>query len=351
MNYRIIDVNLNRLREGLKVCEDLLRFHYEDQKLLFSLRKIRSLLLPLMKKIEPEVIPFRLSERDLGRGREFDWTERKEISALFLANIKRAQEASRVLEEFIKISGIKLPRLEKRPDFKAIRFLLYDLEKEFIQRWGKKLFLRVYAILDFGSLANFFSKIPPLSELGFLLATASDAIQFRGLKDASSWELFRQAEEIKKGIEKVKRKVLFLINDRVDLCLASGADGVHLGKEDIPLERAREILPEKIIGATVRNLKDLNFAERSGCDYVGCGSVFPSPTKPEAKVIGLERLKMIVRRSSLPVVAIGGINQKNLPQVLKTGVAGVAFVSAIFSGGRVRENLREIKKIIKGYYP
>ncbi|MEO0102548.1 MAG: thiamine phosphate synthase [candidate division WOR-3 bacterium] len=352
MNYQIIDVNLNRLREGLKICEDISRFHYEDQKLLLSLRKIRFRILPLIKKIEVKVLPFRKSEKDLGRGKEFDWAKRENIANLFLTNIKRAEEACRALEEFSKIRksyGIKPLNSEKWLNFKEVRFTLYDLEKEFIKKYGKDLILHLYAILDLESLSTFFKKIPPLSELGFILATGSDVIQFRGKKDALTIELFRQAEEIKKGIEKVKKKVLFLINDRIDICLACGADGVHLGKKDIPLKRAREILPEKIVGATIRNLKDLKLAAESGCDYVGCGSVFPSPTKPIAPVIGLKRLKMVVKRSSLPVVAIGGINQKNLPEVLKTGVAGVALVSALFSEGKIRENLKKIRKIIKRY--
>lgn len=353
MNYQIIDVNLNRLREGLKICEDIIRFHYEDQKLLLPLRKIRFLIRPIIRKMELKVLSFRKSEKDLGRGKEFDWMKREDIANLFLANIKRAEEACRALEEFSKIRkpyGIKLLNAEKWSEFKEVRFTLYDLEKEFIKKYGKNLILHLYAILDWESLSNFFKKIPPLSELGFILATGSDVIQFRGKKDALTIELLRQAEEIKKGIEKVKRKTLFLINDRIDVCLACGADGVHLGKKDIPLKKAREILPEKIIGATIRSLKDLKRAEESGCDYVGCGSVFPSPTKPSAEVIGLKRLKIIVKRSSLPVVAIGGINQKKLPEVLKTGVAGVALVSALFSEGKIRENLKKVRKIIKRHF-
>jgi thiamine-phosphate pyrophosphorylase len=337
--YRIIDVNLNRLREGLKTCEDIIRFHYEDKKLLASLRKIRLSLLPLAKRIGSEVIPFRATEKDLGKKEDFDQLRRKDIADIFFANIKRAEEACRTLEEFGRL------RMETLP-FKKTRFALYELEKEFAQRYGKRLKLNLYAILDIESLPKFFKKVPPLSELGFILANGCDVIQFRGRKDVSTQELLKGAEETKRGIEKAKRRVLFLINDRIDIALACGADGVHLGKEDIPWQKARELLPDKIIGATVRNLSDLRIAEESGCDYVGCGSVFPSPTKPSAKVIGLERLRRIVERSSRPVVAIGGINPNNLQKVLKTGVCGVALLSALFANGKLRENLSKVKRIM-----
>ncbi len=338
---RIIDLNLNRLREGLKISEDILRFHYQDKKLLLDLRKIRQKLLPIMREIEVKVIPFRASEKDLGRRKEFDKIKRRDIFDLFSANIKRAEAAARILEEFFKI---KEPRHSSL--FKEARFALYDLEKEFHQKYSKPLTLTIYTILDIESLSAFFPKVPPLSSLGYILATASDAIQLRGKKDSSSRELLKQASAVKRGIKQTKRDVKFIINDRVDICLAVGADGVHLGKEDMPLKKARELLPEKVIGFTVRNLTDLKMAEMSGCDYVGCGSVFPSPTKPRAPVIGLKRLKSIVEKSSIPVVAIGGINRKNLPQVLKTGVAGIACVSAIFGDGQIEKNLLALRQAI-----
>ncbi len=345
---RIIDVNLNRLREGLKVCEDILRFHYEDKELLFPLRKIRQSLFPYLQEIEKILLPFRKSEIDLGRGEKFDKGKRKDIREIFSVNIKRCEEACRVLEEVYKIKTGK-----GSPFFKSARFSLYDLEKSFHLRYGKTLNLQIYAILDVVSLKNFFSQVPPLSELAYRLATGADVIQLRGRKDSSTSELLRQAISVKRGIEKAmaeggaqpRREVKFIINDRIDISLSCDADGVHLGKGDIPPLKAREILPEKIIGWTVRNKRDLKIAEKSGCDYVGCGSVFPSPTKPSAPVIGLKGLRAIVRESSLPVVAIGGINLKRLPSVLKTGVSGVALSSALLANGEIEKNLAKMRKI------
>ncbi len=341
---RIIDVNANRLREGLKVCEDILRFHYEDEILLSDLRRVRHNLLSILNEEVKEVIHFRQVVKDLGRRGEFDKRRRRDITDIFSANLKRVEEALRVLEEFYKIKESKIARI-----FKEARFSVYDLEKRFFARYGRDFSLRIYSIIDIVSLKDFFTSPPPLRELGYILADGSDVIQFRGRKDATTSELLRQALAVKEGIARAKRGVKFLINDRIDICLAVGADGVHLGKNDIPPQRAREILPAGIIGWTVRSLRDLHLAERAGCDYVGCGSVFPSPTKPSAKVCGIKGLQEVVKKSSLPVVAIGGINLENLATVIKTGVAGVASVSALFAGGKIKENLLAFRREWRRY--
>ena len=121
---RIIDVNINRLTEGLRVVEEIVRFEFEDKKLLTSIRQIHNRLTRTIKNYRKTIIPFRKSETDLGRSDKFDKLKRQNLSDVLFANLKRAQEAARVLEEIIKINDVKMSAF-----FKEIRFSLYDIEK------------------------------------------------------------------------------------------------------------------------------------------------------------------------------------------------------------------------------
>lgn len=121
---RIIDVNLNRLTEGLRVVEDVLRLGLEDRRLLAEIRKLRAQVGRDVRALRKQVISSRRSETDLGRGDRFDRAKRKNLEDVLLANFKRAEESARVLEEVLKVSE---PRLAAK--FKAVRFRLYDLER------------------------------------------------------------------------------------------------------------------------------------------------------------------------------------------------------------------------------
>jgi thiamine-phosphate pyrophosphorylase len=124
---RIIDVNLNRLTEGLRVVEDVVRLGLEDRRLLAGIRKLRTQVGRNVRALRRQVISSRKSETDLGRGDRFDRAKRKSLEDVLLANFKRAEESARVLEEVLKVAQ---PRLAGK--FKAVRFRLYDLEREAI---------------------------------------------------------------------------------------------------------------------------------------------------------------------------------------------------------------------------
>jgi len=126
---RIIDVNLNRLTEGLRVVEDVVRLGLEDRRLLSGIRKLRTQLGRDARALRREVIASRKSETDLGRGDRFDRAKRKSLEDVLLANFKRAEESARVLEEVLKVAE---PELAGK--FKAVRFRLYDLEREAVKR-------------------------------------------------------------------------------------------------------------------------------------------------------------------------------------------------------------------------
>ncbi|MEN3184953.1 MAG: thiamine phosphate synthase [Atribacterota bacterium] len=179
------------------------------------------------------------------------------------------------------------------------------------------------------------------------IAGGASVIQLRE-KDLSTREFLEEALLLR---EYTKRHgVLFIVNDRVDIALASGADGVHLGAEDMPLLYARRIAPRLIIGYSCDTKEEAQEAERLGADYLGVGTVFPTATKKDAgPPIGLDRLREIVSAVSIPVVAIGGITLENVEAVLATGVAGVAVVSAIVGAPSVREATALFRKKINAF--
>ncbi|MCS7179540.1 MAG: thiamine phosphate synthase [Anaerolineae bacterium] len=143
--------------------------------------------------------------------------------------------------------------------------------------------------------------------------------------------------------------VLFIVNDRVDIALAVDADGIHVGQDDMPAPLARKLMgPEKIVGVSVDNLEQALQAERDGADYVGAGPIFATPTKPDAAPpIGLEGLAEICRRVSIPVIAIGGINEENAARVIAAGAAGIAVVSAVVAAPDVEAAARRLREIVE----
>ena len=125
---------------------------------------------------------------------------------------------------------------------------------------------------------------------------------------------------------------LFIINDRLDIAQAVGADGVHLGQSDMPIEKAREILKNNfLIGATARNVEEAKRVELLGADYIGSGAIFGTNTKDNAKKLEMEELKKIVASVKIPVFAIGGININNVGSLKNIGLQGICAVSGILS--------------------
>ena len=124
---------------------------------------------------------------------------------------------------------------------------------------------------------------------------------------------------------------LMIVNDRADLALAMGADGVHLGQDDLPVQFGRELMgPDLIVGASASFLEEIGTATAAGADYIGFGAVFPTGTKLDAEFAGLDLFEAACQASSLPVVGIGGITVERAPAVVARGAAGVAVVSALF---------------------
>ena len=149
-------------------------------------------------------------------------------------------------------------------------------------------------------------------------------------KNISTKDFYEKALKVKEICKNYG--VLFIINDRLDIVQAVGADGVHLGQSDMPIEKAREILKDKfLIGATARNVEEAKRAELLGADYIGSGAIFGTNTKDNAKKLEMEELKKIVASVKIPVFAIGGINIDNVGILKNIGLQGICAVSGILS--------------------
>jgi len=171
------------------------------------------------------------------------------------------------------------------------------------------------------------------------------AVQFRE-KVLSTKRMY----EIGKRIRELTRDygALFFVNDRIDVAIAVDADGVHIGQDDMPAEVAREIFPG-YIGVSAGSVEEAKKDEKYA-DYLGVGPVFPTKTKEDAgEAIGIEGLRKIVESVKVPVVAIGSIKRENAVEVLKTGVVGIAVISAIAASEDPERAARELIELVKNF--
>ncbi|MDD5794346.1 MAG: thiamine phosphate synthase [Clostridiales bacterium] len=165
-------------------------------------------------------------------------------------------------------------------------------------------------------------------------------------KGSDSLELFNIAKEVKKITD--KHNIPLIIDDRIDIAMAVDATGVHLGQEDIPCNVARKILgSDKIIGVSAHNIKEALKAQSDGADYLGCGSVFNTSTKNNVTSLKIQELREIKEKVNIPVVAIGGINEKNVLELRGTGIDGIAIVSAILGKDNIKKAAEELKYTIE----
>lgn len=175
------------------------------------------------------------------------------------------------------------------------------------------------------------------------LSGGATMIQLRD-KEVDFDTLCKEADSLLKICQKYNAPLI--INDNADVVIKTGADGVHLGQNDMELVKAREILgKDKIIGGSARTIELAQKAEQSGADYIGCGAVFGTLTKADAKYIGTQRLKEICTSLSIPVVAIGGVNAGNISQLEGCKISGVAVVSALFGAENVYTSAQELRKL------
>jgi thiamine-phosphate pyrophosphorylase len=196
-----------------------------------------------------------------------------------------------------------------------------------------------YFITDSG-----LSRAGNISDVQQAEACCVEVVQYRN-KNAETREMYEEALRLRE----ICRNSLFLINDRIDIALAVDADGVHLGQSDMPYAAARKMLgPEKIIGITVHNLAEALEAQLLGADYLGVSPIFQTATKADAgKPAGIMLVEEIRAKVDIPLIAIGGINYYNAPEVIKAGADGVCAISAVVAKDDVSSEINKFQELFR----
>jgi len=329
MIWRIVDASLNRACEGLRVAEEILRFGGASRPYL-ALKNLRHRLRTLFAPVEQHLLAARDTTTDPGRtsGTEDEY-HRKNISYVFCANMKRAEEALRILEETSKTHD---PHLAA--EVEKIRFEVYRVEKEWSKRIGP------YASLQEARLYVVCSRSPKEApRVAEQVAGIADLFQLR-LKGVSDREYLEAAEECRKALEGTS--TLFVVNDRPDIAAIVGADGLHLGADDTPPKKARKVFCG-IIGATVHSPMELKEALQEEADYLGVGAFYPTKTKANTRVQGLPLAEMM---EGVDVVwfAIGGVTEERLEELVEAGVERVAVGEAVCGAEDAGNAARRIRK-------
>jgi thiamine-phosphate pyrophosphorylase len=325
--HRILDANLNRAREGLRVLEDIVRFALDDAAGSAVLKSYRHRLDRATRTLYSDLVSSRDSAADVGRGRDEAVKRGRGIDDVAAANLRRVQEALRSIEE---CSRGRQPRLAREAH--DLRYRCYELEATVVPRaWRRALLedVRLYLLAV--------PSIGPLSRVREAVAGGVGMVQLRH-KGASSRQLLRETRQLK------KLGVPVIVNDRVDL--AAEAHGVHLGEEDVPVKEARKLLGErKIIGATTHSLSKAREMIREGADYISVGPMFETSIKPELKPTGFRYVRQAAKLN-VPAFCIGGIKSDNVRKVIRAGGRRVAVCSAILSSRKPRAAARQFRQAL-----
>jgi len=337
---RIIDANLNRIGEGLRLLENLARLLLNDATLTQQLKTMRHELVTSDQSFNQQLLQSRNSEGDVGIDIEApEQGKQRELPIMVVANARRVQEALRTMEELAKLPDTTPTKLDSEK-FKQARFSLYTIERTLLSKLLRKDKIRsipgLYVIIDTQAL----KEGNPIEVASKAIRGGAKTIQLRD-KLRSKKELLPVAQQLRNLC--TEHNVLFLMNDYLDLALVSNADGLHLGQNDLPIKTARKLLPiDKILGCSATTVDQAIAAEAEGVDYVAAGSIYPTSSKEAAKVIGLERLLQIRQATSLPLVAIGGITKDNTAEVLAAGADSVAVIGAVLRAESPEEAARQI---------
>jgi len=331
---RILDANANRAREALRVAEDYARFALDSVRLTEALKALRHRLRAAIEGfgLPPEAL---LSARDTAGDVGTALTTEPELRRTGAADVaqaalKRLEEALRSLEEYGKTV-----RVEAAQELEAIRYAAYELELQLFKLpRGRLAGASLYVLLTRTG-----GESRDLVGIGrAALRGGARILQLRD-KAAGDRQLLAQARELREATR--EHDALLIINDRADLALLADADGVHLGADDLAVRAARRLLGyERIIGATANTAEQAAQAEAEGADYIGCGAMFPSATKPDREVVGPARLAEVAKAVRIPVFAIGGIGLDRLEELLAAGARRVAVSAAIAAADDVEAATR-----------
>ena len=323
--YRAVDANANRATEGIRVVEDYLRFHCQNEFLARTCKQLRHDLAQVIGQIPKEQqLAVRNTLTDIGTDlRTSSEYNRPTLFDLACANLRRAAEALRTLEEFAKV--VAHPAAEA---FESLRYRVYTIEKAIGHQQRAEARLgdaTLYVLVDFtsGTLDQFEQRAAAV------IAAGVDVIQLRDKKRRDR-ELISAAHALRRLT--ADTDTLLVINDRPDIACLVHADGVHVGQDEMRVADVRCIVgPDLLIGVSTHCLEQASDAVLDGADYLGVGPTFDSATKKFSRLAGLQLVEDVARHISLPAFAIGGIDTQNVDQVLAAGATRVAVSAAIWS--------------------
>lgn len=339
---RIVDANINRAGEGLRVLEEFARLSLNDSALTQQLKDLRHNTVKVGSVLQKELLNARDASEDVGSAMDVPGeVKTRDASETIIANARRVQESLRVLEELAKTPGHGL----NSEIYRQARFELYTMEKELLGKMMRKDQVKkltgLYVIID----TAWPKGRKPQDVARQAIRGGAKVIQLR-CKENSTGEFLSIAASLKEIC--ADKSIPFIINDSLEVALACEADGLHIGQDDLPIKVARKLMPiDMLLGVSARTAAEAKSAVKAGADYLGVGAVFSTATKNSA-AIGLSRLKNIKQTIGIPVVAIGGINKDNIKSVMKTGADAVAVISAVLGAENVEKATRQLVEIIEG---
>jgi thiamine-phosphate pyrophosphorylase len=332
---RILDAAANRAREALRTIEDHARFVLEDAHLAGEAKALRHELTQALRELGPEgLLHARDAVDDPGASLTAEGEyQRQSLTEVLKAAGKRMGEALRSLEEYGKVAS---PMLGERME--ALRYRAYTLEKAahlMGQARQRLAGVKLYVLLSAASCRASMEWV--IAE-----AAAGGASMFQ-LREKSLTDrlLLARAREVRRWTRKAG--ALLIINDRPDIARLAGADGVHLGQDDLSVREARRILgPDTLIGVSTHDLEQVGRAIQEGASYIGLGPTFPSATKAFDAFPGLRFLREAAQVTGIPAFAIGGIGPDNVREVARAGAQRVAVGHAISSAESPRSVARAL---------
>jgi len=334
--YRILDANLDRAREGLRIIEEWCRFGLDDAGLTDECKHLRQ---ELARWHTPELRAARDTAGDTGTAlTHSNEAERSDVQQVLLANLCRVQEALRVLEEYGKVYSPEMGAA-----LKQMRYRVYTLDSRLMAYQRHQHLQRSRLYLVTSPTDTLFTTVNAALQAGLTLVqyrdkTADDAIRLSNAQKLC--QLCRQYG------------ALFIVNDRVDLAVAVDADGVHLGQDDLPIAVARRLVgSQRLIGRSTHKVDDLHRAIQEGADYIGVGPVYETPTKEGRPAAGFDYVRYAAEHATIPWFAIGGIDTHNLPDVLSAGAERVAIVRAIMKADNPAEVTQQMIAQLEGRGP
>ena len=346
--YRIVDANFNRAREAARVIEDFCRFALNSAELYERAKRLRHELSAAVDKLDPgQLLCCRDTPGDVG----VVGVQRSAFSVQYSLspipyplspNFKRLTEALRTLAEVTRSRNQSVAEAIEK-----LRYDAYTLEKDiylFAEPSEKFRRVQLYVIIS--------SSLPTdiISLTHKCVAGGADCVQLRA-KDIADDGLFAVAVEFVEICRAAH--IVSIINDRVDVAVATGADGVHLGQNDLPVEQARKLqLAPLIIGKSTHSLSQLRAACQAHLTYVSLGPVFSTGTKPTAEPVGLDYVRDAIKEladTGIAGVAIGGITLDNIEKVMQAGATCIAVCSAVTEAKDTAAACRALKQKIAAF--